>query len=369
MGRMDWLRRNWPDLLIGIALVAVIAGIIATLISGGSFFPVGQGSRATTPTTQSSGAAAGSANSGSQASPNASTPDASQPAGAAGDASSSTVPATPGSAASDTSPSAPAGTPDRDSAASTPPADAGSIAVLPPDGDDGGATPAASADAPATSTPAASSPAVSTPAASTPAASSAVTPASSVTATATSDEVSYRVSVGAFGSMENAARLAETFRSAGYPVLMGAQGNLNIVLVGPYASEDEARAVAARIRGGDFGVSDPTVYRFDPAEATEGGAATSAAGAAAPTPAASGAGTPQAAAAPASTGGRYLQVGAYGTRESSLPQRERLEQLGFSVSERVENDLVKLLVGPFDTGAMADAQARLEAAGIESFPR
>ena len=42
---MDWLRRNWPDLLIGVALVAVIAGIIATLISGGSFFPVGKNAR------------------------------------------------------------------------------------------------------------------------------------------------------------------------------------------------------------------------------------------------------------------------------------------------------------------------------------
>ena len=36
---MDWIRRNWPDLLIAIALVAVIAGIIATLLSGGSLWP------------------------------------------------------------------------------------------------------------------------------------------------------------------------------------------------------------------------------------------------------------------------------------------------------------------------------------------
>ncbi|MBW6456410.1 MAG: hypothetical protein K0A98_11055, partial [Trueperaceae bacterium] len=36
---MDWLRRNWPDLAIGLALVAVIGGIIATLITGGTFFP------------------------------------------------------------------------------------------------------------------------------------------------------------------------------------------------------------------------------------------------------------------------------------------------------------------------------------------
>lgn len=36
MGAMDWIRRNWPDLLIGVALVLVIAMIIATLLSGGS---------------------------------------------------------------------------------------------------------------------------------------------------------------------------------------------------------------------------------------------------------------------------------------------------------------------------------------------
>ena len=38
---MDWIRRNWPDLIIGFALLAVIAGIIATLLSGGSFFSFG----------------------------------------------------------------------------------------------------------------------------------------------------------------------------------------------------------------------------------------------------------------------------------------------------------------------------------------
>jgi hypothetical protein len=62
-------------------------------------------------------------------------------------------------------------------------------------------------------------------------------------------------------------------------------------------------------------------------------------------------------------------VGAYGSRESSLPQRERLEGMGFVVSDRVEGDLVKLLIGPFDAGQLADAQARLRSEGIESFPR
>ena len=35
---MDWIRRNWPDLVIGVALVSVIGAIVATLMTGGSIF-------------------------------------------------------------------------------------------------------------------------------------------------------------------------------------------------------------------------------------------------------------------------------------------------------------------------------------------
>ena len=43
MVSMDWIRRNWPDLLIGLALLLVIGGIIATLLNGGNFLPFGRG--------------------------------------------------------------------------------------------------------------------------------------------------------------------------------------------------------------------------------------------------------------------------------------------------------------------------------------
>jgi cell division protein FtsN len=89
-------------------------------------------------------------------------------------------------------------------------------------------------------------------------------PPSAAAPSASSDpEAPYRVSVGAFGSAENAERQAATFRAAGFPVFTGTQGNLTIVLVGPYESEADALAVATRIRGGDFGI-DPVVYRFQP---------------------------------------------------------------------------------------------------------
>src|SRR5690606_22093629 len=77
-----------------------------------------------------------------------------------------------------------------------------------------------------------------------------------------SSEAPYRVSVGAYANRANAEGQAATFRAAGYPVFIGEQGNLNIVLVGPYDSESQARNVADGIRNGAFGVADPTVYEF-----------------------------------------------------------------------------------------------------------
>lgn len=376
MGIMDWLRRNWPDLLIGVALVAVIAGIIATLISGGTFFPVGGGSRTADTQTQTGPSVAGS-NQGAQ--PSSAQTNAQQ--GAQDPAVVQGVPvdaATPAAAAAQDPSNVPAvALPDTPAAqptdaAGAPPAgqgQAGAIAVLPPDGQPSASSLTTTAPSAAQTTP---------PASSQP---SSVTPATDVAASS-SPEAPYRVSVGAYGNVDNARRQLETFRAAGYPVFLGTQGNLNIVLVGPYDTEAEARSVAQRISQSTMGVTDPTVYLLETDDATAGpsaAAASPAAPAAQPVatsvpagaPAATPAAGPQAAGQSSTpvSGDRYLQVGAYGSRDSSLPQRERLEGMGFVVSERLESDLVKLLIGPFDASGLANAQGRLQAAGIESFPR
>ena len=384
---MDWLRRNWPDLLIGVALVAVIAGIIATLISGGSFFPFGQGGGGTTTTPQPS----------TPITSPTTQPSAAQPGTTMGEAG-VTTPTTPTTSGSEqTGSSEQAGTEGAEAPTSSPSSEG--IAVLPPSGS--GATPAATPSAtPATqpsatgssegatgtasgvtalppagatpSTPSTSAPATDTQPSTAP---SATTPstATPVAASADADEASYRVSVGAFGNADNAQRLAQQFQGAGYPVLLGTQGNLTIVLLGPYATDAEARRVAGQVDG-SFGVVDPTVYRYEPDDAVASApAATPAAPAtatpAAPAPAASTT-APAAPAAPtASATGRYLQVGAYANRESSLPQRERLEGIGFTVTEVQEGELLKLLVGPYQGAALSDAQSRLAAEGIENFAR
>lgn len=363
---MDWLRRNWPDLLIGVALVAVIAGIIATLISGGSFFPVGQGDRGTSTPPATTAPATTTPPSVGTTQPDArqdtasggAEPAQTEPGAAEASAAQSGAPLTgqesgpadgiavlppAGSEPADTQASTQTATPAAPSAAE-PAESGGGVTALPPAGE-----PEASSSAPAASTP------------STPAGSQPSAPA---TASASAEEPSYRVGVGAFGNADNAQRLAQQFQAAGYPVLLGEQGDLTIVLVGPYATEAEARRVADQVRAGNFGVPDPTVYLYQPDDAT---AATSAASA----PAAPAAAEPatSAAPAPAASGGRYLQVGAYATRESSLPQRARLEGMGFTVAEVQEGNFLKLLVGPYSGSDLSDAQSRLAAEGIENFAR
>ena len=392
---MDWLRRNWPDLLIGVALVAVIAGIIATLVSGGSFFPVGN--RAETPRT-TQGITAGQTPGQSQSQ---SEPDGQQAGGQSqqsGPQSSSSLSSSvdaqeppavavdPAGQESAEDPSAAQQTAEEPGAADTQAGDAqqSSVEALPPDGGaaSAAAPPASSANSSVNSSvsSSASSSAAQPRSSSTPASQSAVASGPPPTASA-DEEAPYRVSVGAFGNAANAQRQLEAFQAAGYPAFIGTQGDLSIVLVGPYDTESEARSVAARIAGSNMGVSDPTVYRFEPDEQDSGTAGQPAGQQSAAGPSSAAASqTSQAPAQPAAPpqdqpaqaaapGTRYLQVGAYGSRESSLPQRERLEGMGFVVSDRVEGDLVKLLIGPFDAGQLADAQARLRSEGIESFPR
>lgn len=396
---MDWLRRNWPDLLIGVALVAVIAGIIATLISGGSFFPIGPGNRnaggatttqssgttpgtsgtTVTPTTPSGATAASGATAPSDATSTTGQTQSGQTAGLAGTEGAGATSAGASTTGASTTTGADTSATQVQGGTTTEPAgtqDGGAIAVLPPGGQTTQTTttttPATSSGATAATTQTQGA-ATATQPASTP--SGAGTAPANAAATATTGESSYRVAVGAFGNPDNAQRLANTFQAAGYPVLLGTQGNLTIVLVGPYDTEAQARSIADRVKAGNFGVTDATVYRYDPEGAGGTTAATTPATQTAQTTTApttpqsdAGATAPAQAAATSATA-KYLQVGAYGSRQSALPQIERLQGLGFQVTERTEGTLLKLLVGPYEGAALNEAKARLDAAGIESFAR
>lgn len=327
---MDWIRRNWPDLLIGVALLAVIAGIIATLLNGGSFLPFGNPSASpsvsspapnfqTTPQTNS------------QTTPEATQPQTSEPVtlgssaeGAQQTEQNGVTAVPPGQSVAEDAPEEAAG----EGAAVTPVA------------------PGASQDENDPVEPAAQA---------APASQSAASEAAGL------PSEPFRIGVGSFSQTENAERHAEAFREEGYPVFVAQQGAFAVVLVGPYDSRSEAEAVLSEIRSSGL-EANPILYEL------EGGAAEDVA-AAEGEASAEAASVADAPAATSASGGTYIQVGAYNSEELATPQRERLEQLGYSTRlQRGDgNDLIRLWIGPFDSDSVAEVRTQLSDLGIDNF--
>ncbi len=156
-------------------------------------------------------------------------------------------------------------------------------------------------------------------------------------------------------------------RYEGYPVFLSTEGDLTLVLVGPYNDFAEAQRVAEQIRASDNGVDGTLIYTFDPEEVPEIEEVSEITD---PLPGSfeEGVVEPQAGAEAARAASPlFLQVGAYGSAESLSPQVDRLSELGFKVTPREEGGLIKLLVGPFGPEELDTARAALMAEGIESF--
>lgn len=349
---MDWIRRNWPDLLIGVALVAVIAGIIITLLSGGSFSMFDRSRRTVTTPNQTT----------TTNSP-FSSPEDTTPTNTTAD----TTPTNTTNTTANNTTTTPTTTPDQTNAANTN-TGAGIEPILPD-------LPVADTRQPAdTNTTTTANTTANTTATATPETTTATTTAnvaSTPIPPAAAGTAPYRVSVGAFGQRQNAETLANTFRELGYPVFVAQEGDFFITLVGPYEQESAANQVAERIRAEG---NDALVYRLsDPEPETAAQPAQAAAPAAStPAPAETTTTTTPTQSNPDNSwtnrGGTYLQVGAYASLESSLPQRRRLESLGFNVSERFSDELVRLVIGPFTEAEVPVAQAQLSANGIDNFP-
>lgn len=330
---MDWIRRNWPDLLIGLALLAVIAGIIATLLNGGSFLPFGGSS---TPPSVS----------GPAPSTPSSTPSSSQTnPGGQTTAESGVTPVAPGGTA--TIPGVSSGAPGTTTATTetTPSAEAGSEV-----------TPVAPGASPSTGPAASTSTSAST--------DDASPSASSAAAASSLPSAPFRIGVGSYGQPDNAERRAEAFREAGYPVFTAQQGQYTVVLIGPYDSRSEAEAIQDQIRSSGL-EENPILYQVE-AEAAASASPDTTGEADGNTTASTGAASESAA---ASAGERYIQVGAYNSPELAEPQRERLEQLGYSTTlQRTEgSSLLRLWIGPFSAERLDDVRAQLDELGIDNF--
>lgn len=186
---------------------------------------------------------------------------------------------------------------------------------------------APSETSPATPAPAATQPTPASP-------SSSVTPAPS-TAPASG---SWRVAVGAFSDPTNANRLADSLREQGYSVRLEPAGTVTRVVVGPFPSEERARAVAQ-------GLSqyETRVYRG-----------------ATPTPA-SPANAPQSSAGNLS---RYLQVGAFRNSASADALVSQLKTAGYPVVLAREGDLIRVRVGPVSGDRLEETKSGLRGLGL-----
>lgn len=373
---MDWIRRNWPDLLIGVALVAVIAGIIVTLLGGGSVFDFSRSPR--TPSPEPSTAVITPQVADQPVSPLA-TPLADDELAddgladdeLAGDEAETTadgvVPVTPSNG---TETSQELAQPLEGEAAAAEDAEA-----------------TVQADTPTTGAPASTETTTTT---------TTTTPTTQTTpspdaAPAAENGEPWRIVVGTFRVPDNAERLAAEMRDEGHPVFIATQGELNVVMVGPFADEGETRALAQSFR--DEG-READVFRLSTAASgTVTTSAPASADATAPveitpvettlvetTPAEATSvetapietASPAAASVPgqaAATGSRYMQVGAYRSDASAAPQRERLEALGYEVTPlTTDTGLIRLLIGPFTPEETASVRERLDAQGIEHTP-
>lgn len=371
MSAMDWIRRNWPDLLIGFALLAVISGIVATLLTGGSFLP-GQGGNqpAPTPVAQQPQQAQTTAQQPQQA-PTTGPQDTSLPAMPLLDQPNQQ---TDSLADGRVDPFAVA-TDEPATPAETDPQDLPVVVAIRPGTDPQATTtePAAQRpqNEPQAQQPAAQQPAQSTQAAQTAPAQS-TPPATSSSGQMPSAQVPYTVGVGAFQNADNAERQATVFRQAGYPVVVAVQDAFTVVLLGPYANRSEAERVSDAVASGGFSVS-PIIYTY---QGEDGAGQQTSAAAAAPAPAQTQTQTQTqtqapapAAAQTASSAGRYLQAGAYSSSENAGAQASLIEGLGFTVTQQQDGNLIRVLVGPFPEGQLDDARDRLAAQGIDSVPR
>lgn len=327
---MDWIRRNWPDLFLGITLIAVIAGIVVTLLGGGTL-PFG---RQTAPAESTREATVPDRETVEVAPID---PDAPQEAvvveddeldnriadSDANDAieddvegENDIVPIDPDALSeADTSPAAP----DTDDALAD--ADAPPSEALEPD--DVGAP--------------------------------------------------YRVSVGAFSTRDRAEVLSAEFREQGYPVFVGRQGDFYLAALGPYRTQAEAEAARDQVRS-EGSAPDAYVYALQRDPLTSGQLEELTPDTTTEVESVEVADTETVEeasdAGPSTvTEPRYLQVGAFVSSDLAAPRRERLESLGYEVSVQDDGSLVRLLIGPFEPDELAAMQARLETQGIENFVR
>jgi cell division septation protein DedD len=180
----------------------------------------------------------------------------------------------------------------------------------------------------------------------------------------------YRVSLGTFGSEGAAQGAAQGVRALGYtvyPIDLGAQV---VAQVGPFADEASARQALADIQR-----AYPGAVLYPPRGRNLTGGSQSGAAETAPSPAApaepAAAVEPEAASPPAPaipSAPVYLQIGAFDRVESAQNLVGQLREQGYAPTVNApEGSKVTVLIGPFSGEALTTTEEKLDANGFDHF--
>lgn len=391
MSRPQGQTRRWPDLLIGLLVLLLLAGFAALLLGQRSPAPTPTATQAPAPAATSAATppapvvipSAPGADLGQTETPApmaapqnpAATSPAETPAQTAEPAPSSPTASQTETAAT---PQATATTPSAPSAASTP-TPSTSIPVVPAEPIPAPVTPPAAqvpVPAPSTSSAQTTAPAPST--------SSASVPPRSGGAVATSEQRTplrsdYRISLGTFGSTSEAQSRTQGVSELGYTVYPIDLGSQVVAQVGPFADEATARQALADIQRAYPGavLYPPRNRSLTGSSRANGTAAESSPSTTAPaavqpestsTTSTAPAETTTARTTPAPSDPVYLQVGAFDRVESAQNLVGQLREQGYTPTVNApEGRKVTVLIGPFSGKALTDAEAKLDANGFDHF--
>ena len=322
---MNTVKRRWPDLLIGLLVLLLLGGFATLLLgrgtgsqnSGNQAAPVqqaGQAPATQTPSTQM---------------PATQTPQAGTPAAGTQTGSQAAIPTIPAASVLNAGTAQPGVNPP---------------ATVAPDQTQ---TPATTPPAPTATDPA-------------PLAGGAVAPSEVRTPTRND----YRISLGSYASSAAVRDATAGVGKLGYTVYPIDVASGTVAQVGPFASREAAVQALADIQR-----ALPGALLYSPRNAPAGD--TGVTSTQAPTTQAP---TSQTDASPsptvtlAASGPVYLQVGAYNSTAAAQTTVSRVRDLGLEPSVNAPTGkLVTVLVGPFQGQALAAAEAKLQASGIDSF--
>jgi cell division protein FtsN len=351
---MDWLKRNWVDVLMAGLILTVVGGFLTLLLRGGVFVsknPTDIGLNSNKPTVTTVPAPT-------------SQPDV--PATAQSDT--PTVIQTPSTQTSSPKPST-TNTPQ------TTPLDVPEIPEAPRASVSTTSKNAATASTQSIATSSIiatnSNPNPTPPITPTQTTSAKNTPTQNTSASTTNSETTannyvradflrnYRIATGSYSSLERADKAVRQLKTQGLPAQSFPSGNTYVVVVGPYAREASARTALTRIKKA---FPDAVLYRPD---GTREATARVVTPQPSPKPSGGGTSTPATFNTDASA---YLQIGAFKDSKSAATLLTKLKDAGFKPLTKSSSGLLRVLVGPFTNEEIKSTRSELKNQGFEAFP-